>query len=46
MGGGSNFQSQSSPQVVFKVGTAGQSGTVEITDIMYVPSFFPTITKS
>jgi glucan 1,3-beta-glucosidase len=36
LGGGSNFQSQSSPQVVVKVGTAGQTGTAEITDIMCV----------
>lgn len=35
MAGGSNFQSQSSPQVAIKVGSAGQTGTVEITDIMF-----------
>jgi glucan 1,3-beta-glucosidase len=36
LAGGSNFQSQSNPQVAIKVGSPGQTGTVEISDIMYV----------
>lgn len=35
MGGGSNFQSQSSPEVVVQVGAANSQGVMEITDIVF-----------
>ncbi|KAF8582440.1 glycoside hydrolase family 55 protein [Ramaria rubella] len=35
LGTGSNFQSQTSPQPVVRVGAAGSTGTMEITDMLF-----------
>lgn len=35
LGGGSNFQSQTSPRVVVQAGTAGSEGILEISDIVF-----------
>jgi glucan 1,3-beta-glucosidase len=36
LAGGSNFQDQANPQIAVKVGSPNETGTVEISDIMYV----------